>query len=238
MSIRATEGGGPPWGSSGLPEPEPRRRNIKLILLAILVVIALALGVLAATGTVHVPFVGSNTKTVGDPAFGWTITIPTKWTSKAQVMNNSTVRFQAEGSGVGIRVQAQRFPQEMPADQVRSDAVVNQLKKLVNDHGPDVIIREGPTFGTIHGVPNVRYVYTFTDNSSGVGVTLQDADYYLFNGAKLEEVTFETTAARYASVLPDINKAIQTFRSQHFTAEPSPSVTATATSTPPASPGH
>jgi hypothetical protein len=38
-------------------------------------------------------------------------------------------------------------------------------------------------------------------------------------------------------VLPDINKAIQTFRSQHFTAGPSPSVTATATSAP-ASPGH
>jgi len=182
-----------------------------------------------------VPFVGSNTKTVGDPVFGWTITIPTKWTSKAQTITGSTVRFESEGSGVGIRVQAQRFPQEMPPDQVRSDAVVNQLKTLVNRHGPDVTIREGPTFGTIRGVPYVRYVYTFTDTSSGVPVTLEDADYYLFNGAKLEEVTFETTAARYASVLPDINKAIQTFRSQHFTAGPSPSVTATATS---GSPGH
>ena len=227
MSIRATEGG-PPWGSTGLPEPEPKRRNIKLILLALLVVVALAVGVLVATGVVHVPFVGSDTKTVGDPAFGWTITIPTKWTSKAQTITGSTVRFQAEGSGVGIRVQAQRFPQEMPADQVRSDAVVNQLKILVNKHGPDVTIREGPTFGTIRGVPYVRYVYTFTDTSSGVPVTLEDVDYYLFNGAKLEEVTFETTAARYAAVLPDINKAIQTFRSQHFTAGPSPSVTATA----------
>ena len=29
MSIRATEGG-PPWGSTGLPEPEPKPRNIKL----------------------------------------------------------------------------------------------------------------------------------------------------------------------------------------------------------------
>jgi len=237
LSIRASEGG-PPWGSTGLPEPEPKRRNIKLILLALLVVIALGVGVLAATGAVHVPFVGSATKTVGDPAFGWTITIPTKWTSKAQTITSSTVRFQAEGSGVGIRVQAQRFAQEMPPDQVRSDAVVNQLKTLVTKHGPDVTIREGPTFGTIRGVPYVRYVYTFTDTSSGVPVPLEDADYYLFNGAKLEEVTFETTAARYAGVLPDINKAIQTFRSQHFTAGPSPSVTGTATSVPPASPGH
>ncbi len=237
MSIRATEGG-PPWGSTGLPEPEPKPRNIKLILLALLVVIALAVGVLVATGAVHVPFVGSHTKTVGDPVFGWTITIPTKWTSKAETVTGSTVRFQSEGSGVGIRVQAQRFPQEMPPDQVHSDAVVNQLKTLVNRHGPDVTIREGPTFGTIRGVPYVRYVYTFTDTSSGVPVTLEDVDYYLFNGAKLEEVTFETTAARYTSVLPDINKAIQTFRSQHLTAGPSPSVTATATSAPPASPGH
>jgi hypothetical protein len=71
-----------------------------------------------------------------------------------------------------------------------------------------------------------------------VPVTLEDVDYYLFNGAKLEEVTFETTATRYAAVLPDINKAIQTFRSQHLAAGPSPSVTATATSAPPASPGH
>ena len=170
MSIRATEGG-PPWGSTGLPEPEPKQRNIKLILLALLVLIALAVGVLVATGVVHVPFVGSDTKTVGDPVFGWTITIPTKWTSKAQTVTGSTVRFQAEGSGVGIRVQAQRFPQEMPADQVRSDAVVNQLKILVDKHGPDVTIREGPTFGNIHGVPYVRYLYTFTDTSSGVPVT-------------------------------------------------------------------
>jgi hypothetical protein len=145
------------------------------------------------------------------------------------------VRFQAEGSGVGIRVQAQRFPEEMPADQVRTDTVVNQLKVIVNKHGSDVTIREGPTFGTLRGVPYVRYVYTYTDTSSGTPLLLQDADYYLFNGAKLEEVTFETTAARYASVLPGINKAIQTFRSQHFTAGPSPSVTATATS---GSPGH
>ncbi|MCW3042678.1 MAG: hypothetical protein JWL57_836 [Actinobacteria bacterium] len=235
MSIRATEGGGPPWGTTGLPEPEPKRRNVKLIILAALVAVVVVLGVLVATGVVHVPFIGNRTVTEGDPVFGWTITIPTSWTAKAQALTSSTVRFQAEGSGVGIRVQAQRFPQEMPADQVRTDTVVNQLKVIVNKHGPDVTIREGPTFGTIRGVPYVRYVYTFTDSSSGVPVVLQDADYYLFNGAKLEEVTFETTAARYASVLPDINKAIQTFRSQHFTAGPSPSVTATATS---GSPGH
>jgi hypothetical protein len=208
-----------------------------LIILVVLIAIVVALGALVATGTVHVPFIGSKTVTEGDPAFGWAITIPAKWTSKAQALTSTTVRFQAEGSGVGIRVQAQRFPQELPADQVRSDTVVNQLKNLVNKHGADVTIREGPTFGTIHGVPYVRYVYTFTDSSSGVPVVLQDADYYLFNGAKLEEVTFETTAAHYAGVLPDINKAIQTFRSQHFTAGPSPSVTATATSAP-ASPGH
>jgi hypothetical protein len=206
-----------------------------LIILAAVVAVVVVLGVLVATRTVHVPFIGSNTVTEGDPVFGWTITIPTSWTAKAQALTSSTVRFQAEGSGVGIRVQAQRFPEEIPADQVRTDTVVNQLKVLVNKHGPDVTIREGPTFGSIHGVPYVRYVYTFTDSSSGVPVVLQDADYYLFNGAKLEEVTFETTAARYASVLPDINKAIQTFRSQHFTAGPSPSVTATATS---GSPGH
>jgi hypothetical protein len=199
-----------------------------LIVLAVLVAIVVALGVLVATGVVHVPFIGSNTVTEGDPAFGWTITIPTKWTAKAQSLTSSTVRFQAEGSGVGIRVQAQRFPEEMPADQVRTDTVVNQLKVIVNKHGSDVTIREGPTFGTLRGVPYVRYVYTYTDTSSGTPVLLQDADYYLFNGAKLEEVTFETTAARYASVLPDINKAIKTFRSQHFTAGQSPSVTATA----------
>ena len=228
MSIRATEGGGPPWGATSLPEPEPKRRNVRLIVLAVIVAIVVALGVLVATGALHVPFTGSNTVTEGDPAFGWTITIPTKWTAKAQALTSSTVRFQAEGSGVGIRVQAQRFPEEMPADQVRTDTVVNQLKVIVNKHGSDVTIREGPTFGTIHGVPYVRYVYTYTDTSSGAPVPLQDADYYLFNGAKLEEVTFETTAARYASVLPDINKAIKTFRSQHFTAGASPSVTATA----------
>jgi len=235
LSIRATEGGGPPWGTTGLPEPEPKRRNVKLIVVAAVLAVVVALGALVATGVVHVPFIGNRTVTEGDPAFGWTITIPTKWTAKAQALTSSTVRFQAEGSGVGIRVQAQRFPQEIPADQVRTDTVVNQLKVIVNKHGPDVTIREGPTFGTIRGVPYVRYVYTFTDSSSGVPVPLQDADYYLFNGAKLEEVTFETTAVRYASVLPDINKAIQTFRSQHFTAGPSPSVTATATS---GSPGH
>ena len=33
MSIRATEGGGPPWGTTGLPEPEPKRRNVRLIVL-------------------------------------------------------------------------------------------------------------------------------------------------------------------------------------------------------------
>jgi hypothetical protein len=235
LSIRATEGGGPPWGTTGLPEPEPKRRNVKLIVAAAVLAVIVALGALAVTGVVRVPFIGSNTVTEGDPAFGWTITIPTSWTAKAQSLTSSTVRFQAEGSGVGIRVQAQRFPEEIPADQVRTDTVVNQLKVIVNKHGPDVTIREGPTFGTIRGVPYVRYVYTFTDSSSGVPVPLQDADYYLFNGAKLEEVTFETTAARYARVLPDINKAIQTFRSQHFTAGPSPSVTATATS---GSPGH
>jgi len=77
LSIRATEGGGPPWGTTGLPEPEPKRRNVKLIILAALVAVVVVLGVLVATRVVHVPFIGNKTVTEGDPAFGWTITIPT-----------------------------------------------------------------------------------------------------------------------------------------------------------------
>lgn len=236
MSLRATEGG-PPWDATGLPEPSPQGRNNKLIALAVLVVVVATLGILAVTGVIKVPFIGSDTKTVTDPAFGWSLTIPTKWGTKAQMLQGTTIRFQAEGNGVGVRVQAQLFPEEMPADQVKSDTVVSQLKTIVNKHGPDVTIKEGPTFGAIHGVPYVRYVYTFTDNSSGVPVVLQDADYYLFNGAKLEEVTFETTAARYATNLGDITTAIGTFRSPRFVAGQT-SVTSTATNAPSPTPSR
>lgn len=235
MSIRATEGG-PPWATTGLPAPEPRQPPYKLIALAIVVVVVAAVGVLGATGAIHVPFLGNKTVTEGDPLYGWTLTIPTKWDAKHQAFNTNTttIRFQSEGSGVGVRVQAQRFPQEVPADQVRSDVVVSSLRKLVNAHGADVVVKDGPTFGTLRAVPYVRYIYTYTDNSSSVPISLEDADYFFFNGAKLEEVTFETTAAHYDKDLSDINTAIGTFHSAHL--GPGPSLSPSASGSPSPSP--
>jgi len=230
LSLRTTD----PTGT------QPKRRlRVPLIaaLAALLTVAALAVDV--GTGVLRLPFLGSPTVTEADQAYGWALTIPTAWTKKqVKPTGGTTIRYQSQGDGVGVRVQAQFLTAEMPPDGIKDNQVTGQLKALVAKHGPDVTIQEGPTFGSVRGVPYVHYLYTFTDFSSGVAILLEDSDYYLFNGAKLEEVTFETTAARYASVLPDINKAIQTFHSQHLTAGPSPSVTATATSAPPASPGH
>jgi hypothetical protein len=235
LSIRATEGAGPPWGTTGELEPEPKRRTPLLIVAALIVGLIVLLGVLAATGVVPVPW-APKTVTEGDPVFGWTLTFPKAWNTKPQTPTTTTVRFQSNsGNGIGVRVQAQRFPQEIPADQVRSDTVVNQLKNLVNRRANDVTIVDGPTFGTIHGVPYTRYVYTYSVSLNGVPRTVEDDDYYFINGAKLEEVTFEALATKWAKTLPQFDKAIATFRSQHLSVG---GVTSTATTAPSVSPGH
>jgi hypothetical protein len=201
------------------------------------VVVALAViaGVLAATGVVPVPW-APKTVTEGDPVFGWTLTFPKAWNAKHQTPNSATttVRFESgNGNGIGVRVQALRFPQEIPADQARSDTVLNQFKVLVNRRASDVTIVDGPTFGSIHGLPYARYVYTYSVSLNGVPRTVEDDDYYFINGAKLEEVTFEALASKWAKTLPEFDKAIATFRSQHLSAGtvPSPSVTSTVTGT-------
>lgn len=231
MSLRANEGG-PPWGSEGAPvAEEPKGPNTRLIVLGAAVAVVAVLLVLTLTGAISVPFFGNKSVPLADSAFGWSLTVPRKWVAKSQVGTTNIIRFQSEGNGVGVRVQAQLFPQEVPADQIHGDVVLNQLKKLIATNRPDVTINEGPTFGTINGVPYVRYVFTFTDFSSGVAIPLKDMDYYFFNGAKLEEVTLEVSAAKYAQTAAEFNKTILTFHSRRITASPS-APTGTATSSP------
>ena len=229
MSLRTTE----PAGT------KPRRRlRVPLIaaLAALLTVAALAVAV--GTGVLRLPFVGSPTVTQADQAYGWALTIPTAWTKKeARPTGGTTIRYQSQGDGVGVRVQAQFLSAEMPPEGIRDNQVISQLKALVSKHGPDVTIKEGPTFGSVRGVPYVHYLYTFTDFSSGVAILLEDSDYYLFDGAKLEEVTFETTGARYRDHAAEFTRALQTFRSRHVTegATPSPKVSAPPAASPAAS---
>ncbi|HYR62880.1 MAG TPA: hypothetical protein VET24_09675 [Actinomycetota bacterium] len=233
MSIRATEGG-PPWGPTGPPEPEEKRRNIKLIALALLVAIVATVGVLAATGVIHVPFIGSNTVTEGDPLFGWTLAVPTKWTSSSHSLNQSDVRFLSEGSGVGVQVRAQRYYQEIPADQVSKDLIVQQVKPVINDESAQLTIVEGPTFGKINGVPYVKFLYTYFVPINGVRTHLEHSQYHFFNGANVEEVTYETQASKYSAAVSDITKSIQTFHSTHLSPAPTPA----ASASPSASPSH
>jgi len=237
LSLRASEG-------SGEAPPQPKQRNTKLIVLAAVTAVVVVVAALGFFGVIHVPFIGSKTETVGDPVYGWTLSIPVKWAAHSQTFNNSTttIRFQSDGSNVGVRVEAERFSEEMPVDAIQGDTVINQLKMLVTRHGPDTTILEGPTFGSLRGVPYVRYVYTFTDTSGQVPRELKDLQYYVFNGAKLEIVTFETTTKNWSSVLGDMNTALASFHSQHLGVGPSPTGTAspshspTSTASPSASP--
>ena len=217
MSLRTTD----PTGT----QPKRRLRVPLIAALAALLTVA-ALAVAVGTGVLRLPFLGSPTVTEADQAYGWALTIPTAWTKKqVKPTGGTTIRYQSQGDGVGVRVQAQFLTAEMPPDGIKDNQVTGQLKALVAKHGPDVTIQEGPTFGSVRGVPYVHYLYTFTDFSSGVAILLEDSDYYLFNGAKLEAVTFETTAARYRNHAAEFTRALQTFRSRHMTegATPSPS---------------
>jgi hypothetical protein len=199
-----------------------------LIVLAAVLAVIVAVGALAVTGVVHVPFIGKQKVTEGDPEFGWTLEIPTRWTANAHSFTGTDVRFRAEGSGVGVQVRAQRFFQEIPPDEVRKDQLVQQVKPVINDASAQLTIVDGPTFGTINGVPYVKYLYTYFAPLNGVQSKLEHSQYHFFNGANVEEVTYETLASQYAKNVADIEASIKTFHSAHLTPVPTPST----------SPGH
>jgi hypothetical protein len=206
---------------------------ILIAALAAVVLVLIVIG-LVVFGHVNLPFIGKPTITKGDPAYGWGITFPSAWArhEAEPPSGSSTIRYQSQGSGVGIRIEAEFLKGDMPPEGVRDPGVQRQLHDLIYRRSGDIGIKEGPIFGSVHGIPYAHYLLSFTDFSSGRPIPLEDSSYYLFNGANLEIVTFETTAAKFGEHASEFAKAIETFQSKHISSggEPSPAApTGTAT---------
>jgi hypothetical protein len=249
LSLRAESG--PPGGGVSLEEPRSPRGRILLGAAAVALVAVVVIGVGAATGHLQLPFVGKPTVNYVDPVYHWTITFPKTWAEKKAPVSVDTIRYESDGGGVGIRVQGQFLRGEITPAATRSPVMLAQLKGLEGptESRPDSTILSGPTFGTVNGAPFVHYLVTYTDFSSGVPVLLEDSDYFVFNGANLEIVTFETDAKNFSQESSQFVTAMDSFHSKYLTegavpASPaaappaSPGVTATASpAAPPASPG-
>lgn len=232
MSLQASR---PP--SSGVPDfgsTKPKRSLIPYIAAAVVVAVVATLAILAGSGRIQLPFVGKPTVSQVDATYHWSLTFPRAWAAKKAPVSVDTIRYVSTGDGVGVRVQAQFLKQEVSAAETKASDMVAELNKLEGpqQNRPDSTIKAGPTFGSVNGVPYVHYLLTYTDFSSGTAVLLEDSDYYLFNGANLEIVTFETNASQFSKESGAFTKAIATFHSKHLvegTPAPAGSVTATAT---------
>jgi len=216
LSIRATEE--PP------PSLEPKPLPVKLIGAVVAVVLIAGVLVAGATNVIDLPFIGSHTVTELDSSYGWAITFPKAWNRHPRRPTDATtVRFITEGGGVGLRVQVNILPTELPADRIKETAP--QLHDQIKQKGPDITILDDGTMGTLHGLPYFYYLSTYTDFSTGVAIPLEDEDYVLFNGANIEIITFETKASNYPKVASQFKKAMQTFRSRRTTLGVTPTVT-------------
>ncbi|GAC1367294.1 MAG: hypothetical protein NVSMB32_12190 [Actinomycetota bacterium] len=235
MSLRGIEPQAAPPGAA-----EPGRRNP--ILIAGIVAFVLVAGATLAAITGHLPFVGKPTVTKANDAFGWVLTFPRTW-DKAEPTTKlgPPIRFVSQGGGVGVKVQAQLLTAEMPPGGTTDPALFATLEKLEKNiqNRPDLTFIEGPghgglATGTIHNVPFVHYLITYTDFSSGIPILLEDSDYFFFNGAKEEQVTFETDAKDYKKHAGEFTKAVATFQSRHITqgATPPPSPSPAASPAP------
>jgi hypothetical protein len=224
---------------------QPKRSLIPFIAAAVVILVIAGVIYSAASGRLQLPFVGKPTTTEKDSLYHWSMTFPKAWSTKAVVSTNIT---ESDGAGVGVRVQGTQLDGEITAAELRQPSMQQQLNK---DEGPtaqgrpDATILSGPVYGAVNGIPYAHYLVTFTDFSSGVGILLEDSDYFLFNGANLEIVTFECDAKNFSGQSAAFTKAIGTFHSDHLgpavlpspvpsaspatSPSPSPSVTATAT---------
>ncbi|HLI56036.1 MAG TPA: hypothetical protein VKY26_03280 [Actinomycetota bacterium] len=245
MSLRANDPG------PSLPDDfGQQKRSLTPYIVAAFVVAAVAtIAFLAVTGRVRLPFVGEPVTTQADPIWHWSITFPKAWATKTRTPPASDVegvRFESEGDNVGVRITAEPLAGVVTAADTRSTEFTQALTAKAEVPGggrPDLSVLSGPNFGTINGVPYDQYLIDYHDFSSGVAVLLEDTDYFMFNGANLEIVTFETDQKYFAKDQPAFVKAVKTFHSKFLSegvpASPSPTgVTATATSspsTPPAS---
>lgn len=238
MSLRAESG--PPSGGVSLEEPRSPKGRILLGAAAVALVAVVVIGVGAATGHIQLPFVGKPTVNYVDPLYHWTITFPKAWAEKKAPVSVDTIRYESDGGGVGIRVQGQFLKGEINAAATHSSVMLSQLKGLEGptESRPDSTIVAGPIFGAANGAPYVHYVVTYTDFSSGVPVLLEDSDYFVFNGANLEIVTFETDAKNYSREAPQFVTALDSFHSKYITeGSLPPSPAASPGASPAASPG-
>ncbi|MGH2719930.1 MAG: hypothetical protein ACRDJU_15325, partial [Actinomycetota bacterium] len=189
-------------------------------------------------------FVAAPVETHKDALWQWQLTFPKAWATKSQSSTGSTgIRYQSEGDNVGVRIQAEPLSGAVTAAQTRSSDFTQILTKSEGPSAtgrPDATVLSGPHFGTINGAPYDQYFIDYHDYSSGEPVLLEDVDYFIFNGANLEIVTFETDQKYFAKNQPAFEKAIKTFHSKYLsegTPSPSPSgVTPTVVSSPPPSP--
>lgn len=223
-------------------EPEgPWRPHPLLVAGVAIVVLVVGLIVASSKAWIQLPFVGKPTVTEANATLGWSITFPKAWAKKKGSGLKPPIYYVSQGGGVGIKIQAELLSGEMPAGGTTNPELTADLDKIEKaSNRPDITFLQGPGHGgvgngTIHGVPFVHYLITYTDFSTGIPILLEDDDYYFFNGAKEEQVTFETDAKDYAKNAADINKAIQTFTSRHISAGSTPLPTppgATTTATP------
>lgn len=234
MSLRAESG--PPGGGLNLEEPKSPKGRILLAALGVALVALVVIGVGAATGHIQLPFIGKPTVNYVDPFYHWTITFPKTWAEKKAPVSVDTIRYESDGGGVGIRVQAQFLKGEISPPATRSPAMLAQLKGLEGptESRPDATILAGPIFGSVNGAAYVHYLVTYTDFSSGVPVLLEDSDYFVFNGANLEIVTFETDARNFSRESGPFVTAMNSFHSKYISEG---SVPASPSAGPPASPG-
>ncbi|HEU5002673.1 MAG TPA: hypothetical protein VFW71_07840 [Actinomycetota bacterium] len=234
MSLRANE----PEPTPLVPVPMSTGRRILLIAGVISAILIVGVGVAAAFGKLQLPFVGKPTVTQEDSLYGWTITFPREWAKQKAPIQVDTIRFESDGDGVGVRVQAQFLKEPVNAARAKTQDMQKELNTLEGPNAsgrPDATIISGPDYGTINGAVSVHYIVDFTDFSSGVPVKLQDSDYFIFNGANLEIVTLECDKKNFAKHQDDFEAAIKTFHSRHMvegvTPTPSPGATPSVTGT-------
>ena len=226
---------------SAEPDEGPTGPNRLLIAAVVAVVLIAAVAVASIKGYIQLPFVGKPTITEANSALGWSIQFPKAWAKTSNSKLQPPIYYVAQGGGVGIKIQAQLLTAEMPANGTSDAAVLAELETNEKaSNRPDITFIEGPghgglATGTIKGVPFVHYLIIYTDYSSGVPISLEDSDFYFFNGAKEEQVTLETDAKDYAKHKADFDRVIHTFTSRKITAGSTPLPTApatTATATP------
>ncbi len=207
----------------GPPAPEPKsRRKLWLVL-------GIAGAVVAIAATVGFFVLRERSKpspkalppaqTVSDPVFGWAISFPKSW-QRFDERNTQSLRLTAAGgegdsfAGLQVFVNALREeinPKDLP--DIKDERIEN-LKR----NTPGLEITSARVI-KLNRLPAIHVVYTFPELE---GLPLLHSHYYIFNGAKLEQIIFETSPQDFSKYSKTFDAIAATFRSTPRRLSPAP----------------